>query len=143
MYQIHVDQHAIIRANTHDLKREGTVIYVTTSLDEQTRTAIARIQLDNEDEQWRPGMFIKADFQIDAVEVPVAVSLEGVQMLEDQPVVFGRYGDFFEMRPLKLGRSDKQMAEVVEGLSAGEQYATNNSFIIKSELGKAGATHEH
>ncbi|BBL34994.1 cobalt-zinc-cadmium resistance protein CzcB [Nitrosomonas stercoris] len=141
--QIHVDQLAVVRANTHDLKREGKVIYVTTPLDEQTRTAVARIQLDNQDEQWRPGMFVKADFQIDAVEVPVAVLLEGVQTLEDQPVVFGRYGDFFETRPLKLGRSDDQMVEVVEGLLAGEQYATNNSFIIKSELGKAGAAHEH
>lgn len=116
---------------------------MTTLLDEQTRTAIARVQLDNRDEQWRPGMFVKADLQTEAVEVPVAVSLEAIQTLNDQSVVFGRYGEYFEMRPLKLGRSDSQMAEVVEGLFAGEDYATSNSFIIKSELGKAGAVHDH
>ena len=143
LLQIHTGQRAIIRANTYDLTQEGKVIYVTTLLDEQTRTAIARVQLDNQDEQWRPGMFIKADLQIEAVEVPVAVSLDAIQTVDDQPVVFGRYGDFFEIRPLKLGRSDSQMAEVTEGLFAGEQYAADNSFIIKSELGKAGATHEH
>lgn len=47
------------------------------------------------------------------------------------------------MRPLKLGRSDDQMAEVIDGLSAGEDYAASNSFVIKSELGKAGAAHDH
>ncbi|SEI40476.1 efflux RND transporter periplasmic adaptor subunit [Nitrosomonas eutropha] len=143
LHQVHTGQRAVIRANTYDLTQEGKVIYVTTLLDEQTRTAIARVQLDNRDEQWRPGMFVKADLQIEAVEVPVAVSLEAIQTLNDQSVVFGRYGEYFEMRPLKLGRSDSQMAEVVEGLFAGEDYAASNSFIIKSELGKAGAVHEH
>lgn len=143
LHQVHIGQQAVIRANAYDLTREGKVIYVTTLLDEQTRTAIARVQLDNRDEQWRPGMFVKADLQTEAVEVPVAVSLEAIQTLNDQSVVFGRYGEYFEMRPLKLGRSDSQMAEVVEGLFAGEDYAASNSFIIKSELGKAGAVHEH
>lgn len=73
----------------------------------------------------------------------MAVSLEAIQTIGDQSVVFGRYGDYFEMRPLKLGRSDNRMAEVIEGLSAGEHYAVSNSFIIKSELGKAGAAHDH
>lgn len=143
LHQVHVGQRAVIRANAYDLTREGKVTYVTTLLDEQTRTALARVQLDNQDEQWRPGMFVKADLQVEAVEVPVAVSLEAIQTLDGQSVVFGRYGEYFEMRPLKLGRSDNQMAEVVEGLLAGESYATRNSFVIKSELGKAGATHDH
>lgn len=143
LHQIHVGQRAIIRANAYDLMREGEVTYVTTLLDEQTRTAVARVQLDNQDEQWRPGMFVKADLQTEAAKVPVAVSLEAIQTLGDQSVVFGRYGDYFEMRPLKLGRSDNRMAEVIEGLSAGERYAVSNSFIIKSELGKAGAVHDH
>lgn len=143
LHQVHVGQRAVIRANAYDLTREGKVTYVTTLLDEQTRTALARVQLDNQDEQWRPGMFVKADLQVEAVEVPVAVSLEAIQTLDGQSVVFGRYGEYFEMRPLKLGRSDNRMAEVVEGLLTGESYATRNSFVIKSELGKAGATHDH
>ncbi|MBE7526599.1 MAG: efflux RND transporter periplasmic adaptor subunit [Burkholderiales bacterium] len=143
LHQVHIGQRAVIRANAYDLTQEGEVIYVTTLLDEQTRTAVARVQLDNQDEQWRPGMFVKADLLTEAVEVPVAVSLEGVQAMGNQSVVFGRYGEYFEMRPLKLGRSDDQMAEVIDGLSAGEDYAASNSFVIKSELGKAGAAHDH
>ena len=60
-----------------------------------------------------------------------------------QPLVFGRYGKYFEARPLELGLSDGRMVEVLKGLSAGEQYAAGNSFAIKAELGKSGATHDH
>jgi cobalt-zinc-cadmium efflux system membrane fusion protein len=35
------------------------------------------------------------------------------------------------------------MVEVLNGLSAGEQYAAENSFAIKAELGKSGASHQH
>jgi cobalt-zinc-cadmium efflux system membrane fusion protein len=58
-------------------------------------------------------------------------------------VVFGRYGNYLEARPLELGRSDGKMIEVLEGLSAGEKYAGGNSFAIKAELGKSGASHDH
>ncbi|MNT97952.1 Cobalt-zinc-cadmium resistance protein CzcB [compost metagenome] len=57
--------------------------------------------------------------------------------------MFGRYGQYLEARPLELGRSDGKMVEVIEGLSAGEKYAAGNSFTVKAELGKAGATHDH
>jgi cobalt-zinc-cadmium efflux system membrane fusion protein len=35
------------------------------------------------------------------------------------------------------------MVEVLSGLSAGERYAAKNSFVIKADLGKAGASHDH
>ena len=143
LHRVHVGQKAIIRADAQDLQQQGTVIYVTTLLDNVTRTAIARVQLDNHAEKWRPGMFVKANLLTEVIEVPVAVALDAVQTLRDSPVVFGRYGDYLEMRPLKLGVSDDKLVEVVEGLSVGEQYAVSNSYAIKAELGKAGASHDH
>ena len=52
-------------------------------------------------------------------------------------------GQQLEARPLELGRSDGRVVEVLSGLSAGERYAAKNSFVIKAELGKAGASHDH
>ena len=85
------------------------------------------------------------DIEVEAAEseVAVAVSAEAIQGLRDWSVVFGRYGDAFEARPLKLGRSDGTMVEVLKGLTAGEKYAARNSFIIKADIGKAGASHDH
>ncbi|MCA1852010.1 MAG: HlyD family secretion protein, partial [Beggiatoa sp.] len=75
--------------------------------------------------------------------VPVAVAAEAIQSYRDWSVVFVQYGDLFEVRPLELGSRDRQWVEVVQGLSAGERYATRNSFVLKAELGKSGATHDH
>ena len=58
-------------------------------------------------------------------------------------VVFGRYGEHFEVRPVELGRSDGKWIEVVKGLPAGTRYAATGSFILKADLGKAGASHDH
>jgi cobalt-zinc-cadmium efflux system membrane fusion protein len=63
--------------------------------------------------------------------------------VRDWRVVFGRYGEHLEARPLELGRSDGRLVEVLGGLQAGERYAAKNSFLIKAELGKAGASHDH
>ena len=75
--------------------------------------------------------------------VPLAVATEAIQTFRDWQVVFVRYGDWFEARPLKLGRTDGQWVEVLSGLGPGERYAAANSFAIKAEIGKLGATHDH
>ena len=57
--------------------------------------------------------------------------------------MFFRFGDWFEARPLELGRTDGTWVEVLSGLKPGDRYAATNSFAIKAEIGKLGATHDH
>lgn len=136
-------QKATVRATAIDTEGEGTISYISALIGAQTRSAMARVVLENKDGRWRPGMFVTAELSVEEIPVPVAVSVDAIQTLDDHSVVFGRYGQYFEARPLKLGRSDGRMVEVLNGLSAGEQYAAKNSFAIKAELGKSGASHEH
>lgn len=136
-------QAAVVRATASSIEGEGVVSYIGALIDEQTRTAKARVTLENEDGLWRAGMFINIELIAEEIQVPVAVSMDALQTLYDWSVVFGRYGEYFEARPLELGRNDGDMVEVLEGLSVGEQYAAGNSFAIKAELGKAGASHDH
>jgi cobalt-zinc-cadmium efflux system membrane fusion protein len=56
--------------------------------------------------------------------------------------VFVRTAEGFEARGITLGRQDARLAEVTAGLNAGERIATTNTFILKAELGKAGAGHD-
>ena len=88
-------------------------------------------------------MFVNAELVAEDIPVPVAVSADAIQTIRDWTVVFGRYGQFFEARPVEVGRSDGKMIEVLKGFQAGEQYAAGNSFAIKAELGKSGASHDH
>ena len=73
----------------------------------------------------------------------MAVSTEAIQTVRGWTVVFGRYGEHFEARPVEQGRSDGKFTEVIKGINAGEQYAAKNSFLIKADLGKSGASHDH
>ena len=140
---VKVGQKATIKASAFEAQSTGTLSYVGALVGEQTRTAKARVVLPNPKGIWRPGLPVAVELVSDEIDVPVAVSVEAVQSINEQPAVFGRYGDSFEARPVELGRSDGKFTEVVKGLNAGERYAAKNSFLIKADLGKAGASHDH
>ncbi len=79
----------------------------------------------------------------DEFSAQIAVPLDAVQTLKDESVVFVREGNTIESRPVKLGRSDGSQVEIVEGLNPGEMYVSENSFLVKADIEKAGAAHEH
>jgi cobalt-zinc-cadmium efflux system membrane fusion protein len=111
-------------------------------VDPLTRTATARVVLANDDGRWRPGMFVKAR----AVSTSVAslsVPSTALQRMEGETVVFVETDAGFEPRPVQLGREGDQLVEVLTGLSAGERVASRNAFLLKAELGKSEAAHEH
>jgi len=71
------------------------------------------------------------------------VPTTAIQTIRDWSVVFVKYGNFFEARPLILGKNDGYWVEVLEGLSAGELYVAKNSFVVKAEIEKSAAVHDH
>jgi cobalt-zinc-cadmium efflux system membrane fusion protein len=140
---VKVGQKATVKATAFEYQSSGIVEHFGRLLGEQTRTAEAHIILPNPKGIWRPGLPVNIELVADEVEVPVAVSADAIQTVRDWTAVFVRYGTFFEAHPLELGRSDGKFIEVVKGLSAGERYAAKNSFLIKTDMGKDAASHEH
>ncbi len=140
---VRAGQQATVRAAAFEAEAAGTISYVGSVLGEQTRTAKARLVLANPKGLWRPGLPVNVSLVADEVEVPVAISADAVQTLRDRAVVFGRFGEQFEARPVTLGRSDGKTVEVLKGLDPGERYAARNSYLIKADIGKSGASHDH
>jgi cobalt-zinc-cadmium efflux system membrane fusion protein len=140
---VKLGQKVTVKASALNAEATGTISYVGSLVGEQTRSAKARVTLKNPEQSWRPGLFVTIDVVQGEAEVPVAVSVDALQTLGDAQVVFFRSGDLFEARPVELGRSDGNRVEVVNGLAAGDRYAATNSFVLKAELGKAGASHAH
>ncbi|HAU1025080.1 efflux RND transporter periplasmic adaptor subunit [Legionella taurinensis] len=110
---------------------------------EDSQTTLARAIIPNEARAWLPGMYVNAAITIKEKEVPVAVLLSAIQRLNDREVVFVQQGDYFEATPVTIGQKDEEWAEVESGLDAGQRYVSKNSFFMKAELGKDGASHEH
>jgi cobalt-zinc-cadmium efflux system membrane fusion protein len=141
--KVKVGQPVTVRATALNATAEGRVAYVGSLVGEQTRSAKARVTLSNPDRAWRPGLFVTVDLVEDEAVVPVAVAVGAIQAYRDGKVVFGRFGDVFEARPVELGRSDGKTVEIVKGLAPGTQHAATNSYVLKADLGKAGASHDH
>ncbi|HVH19377.1 MAG TPA: efflux RND transporter periplasmic adaptor subunit [Myxococcota bacterium] len=108
-----------------------------------TQTLLARAVLPNPDGSWRPGLFVTAEVEVGASEVPVAIAPDAIQRLDGVDVVFVSDGTTFEAQPVELGRRDDTHVEIVSGLSAGQRYVGAGSFVIKAEIGKSGAGHDH
>ncbi|MEP9410983.1 MAG: efflux RND transporter periplasmic adaptor subunit [Candidatus Brocadia sp.] len=140
---VKVGQNVTVKSKILGLEANGTLTYLGPLVGEQTRTAQGRVVVQNPEGRWRPGLFVAVEIVQEDVTVPVAVSVDAIQTFRDWSVVFVQYGDLFEARPLELGRSDGRWVEILHGLSPGEKYVSRNSFILKADLGKAGATHEH
>jgi cobalt-zinc-cadmium efflux system membrane fusion protein len=140
---VRIGQQAIVESKDLGRAVTGRITYIGSLVGEETRSAPTRIVIPNPDGRWRPGLFVSVRLVTESTTVPLAVPSEAIQTFRDWQVVFVRYGDWFEARPLELGRSDGEWIEVRKGLSPGEQYAATNGFAIKAEIGKAGATHDH
>ncbi|KXK30746.1 MAG: efflux transporter protein [Candidatus Brocadia sinica] len=140
---VRVGQNVTVRSKILGLEANGTLAYLGPLVGEQTRTALGRVIVQNPEGRWRPGLFVTVGIVQEEVTVPVAVPVGAIQTFRDWFVVFVQYGDLFEVRPVELGRNDGRWVEVLHGLFPGERYVASNSFILKADLGKAGATHDH
>ena len=58
-------------------------------------------------------------------------------------MVYAKVGDQYEVRMLELGREAGDWIEVLGGLKLGTEYVTENSYIIKADIEKSGASHDH
>ncbi|MFD1705073.1 divalent metal ion exporter adaptor subunit IhpB [Methylopila henanensis] len=121
---------------------EAKISYLSPIGTADTQSAVARVVIPN-DGRFRPGLFATGALATAERSVPLAVSVDAVQTLEGREVVFVREGDRFAARDVTLGRRDGRVVEVMSGLRAGEAYAARNSFVVKAELAKGSASHEH
>ncbi len=121
----------------------GTIDFVSPVGSGNNQTLKVRVLLDNRDGRWTPGQFVEGLVTVSATDVPVAIPRQALQTFRDWEVAFINVGDTYEIRPLELGRSDGEHVEVLDGLKPGDRYVTTNSYLIKADIEKSGASHDH
>lgn len=136
-------QKVSVRSEALGTEATGTISYLSSIVDSQTRSAKARILLENPQGLWRPGVSVNVRLVQEEINVPVAVRTTAVQKFRDWDVVFIQDGNRYEARPIELGRSDGQWIEVLSGIAPGSRYVAENSFIVKADIEKSGASHDH
>lgn len=139
---VRVGQPVRIVASHGGLETDGVISYVSPIVDQATRTAQARVVLSNPDGTWRPGLFVTATVY-DPRQAPVVIPRRAVQTFEGKPTVFVAEGDHFAPRAVTLGQTGRTRLEVVRGLAPGQRFADERSFLVKAELAKGEAGHDH
>lgn len=128
-------------------KVTGRISYLGPIVGEKTRTALARVVLNNASGELRPGTFVTAEVLVDTVSAEIAVPKDVIQDMDDQPTVFVWTGHAFEPRAVSMGRVNSTVVEITSGLKPGEKIVTGNGFRLKAELqkvdGGAHAGHAH
>lgn len=108
-----------------------------------SQSTVARASIANADGLWRPGSAVRARVTVEQQPVSLAVPLTALQRMDERDVVFVREGERYIARPVRIGRRDARRMEVLSGLRAGEQVVVEQSFLIKADIEKSGASHEH
>jgi cobalt-zinc-cadmium efflux system membrane fusion protein len=136
-------QPVVIHADNDAEPIPGAITYISPFGSESTQSALARAEISNPGGLLRPGLFVNARIITGETGAPVAVKNEALQTIEGKSVVFVQEGDAFEKREVETGAQDGERVEIRSGLLLGDKYVAGNSFILKADLGKSEAEHEH
>lgn len=127
----------------HEEPHSAAISYLSPIGLTDTQSMLARAEVENNDRGFMPGLFVTGHVQISEQEAAVAVKQSALQYIENKPVVFVETEKGFEKREVELGNKDDAMVEILFGVLPGDKVVVGNSFVLKSELGKAEAEHVH
>lgn len=128
--------------NSHAAK----VRAVTPGVDATSRAATVVLELTDPTSQLQPGQYARALIRPAAQiggQAGFVVPEEAVQNVEGRDVVFVRTDDGFLATPVSVGQRGGGRVEIAQGLEPGQIIASRKAFVLKAELGKGDAGHDH
>ena len=131
-----------VRVTDSDIAASGRIERIDVQAN-ANQALVARVALDNRSGEWVVGSFVIGDVSVAERKVPLAVKTSGLQPFRDFTVVFEQIDDQYEVRMLELGEQHGEWAEVLGGIEPGARYVASNSYLIKADIEKAGASHDH
>ena len=108
-----------------------------------SQSTVARARIRNSDGMWRPGSAVRARITVDEQATAMTIPLTAVQKAGEEDVVYVVAGEKYTQRVVRLGKRDARRVEVLSGLKPGEVVVTEQSFLIKADIEKSTAEHDH
>lgn len=133
---------------------QARVQTLASQADQATGRLQVRAVVLSKDMALRPNLKVSVNLPTSSSKQVLRVQKQAVQQIDGKNVVFvaTQHGDNVEFYPqeIDLGSlstvqqsSDQQWVEVRKGLTANQSYASQGSFLLKSELEKGEAAHGH
>ena len=122
---------------------DATVISVTPTVDELTRSATVVLSLTAKQATPTPGEFVRVRITTQANHANgFIVQDEAVQNVNGREIVFVRTEQGFKLAPVIVGAHSGGRVTVLSGLKTGDMIATKNAFLLKAEIGKGAEEEE-
>lgn len=113
---------------------DGTLGYLAPSVDPRTRTARARVELDNPDGVLRAHMYGTARIETDTERAVVTVPSAAVQRAGEVQLVFVKdSADTYIARRVRVIARSGDRVRVEGPIQPGQSVATTGSFLLKTE----------
>ena len=142
--RVRAGQRVEVRTLAGDTRVNAPVEAIVPTTDIASQTLVAHVHLPpGSSATFRPGMGVEGSFQVATRPVALAVKTKALQRFRDFTVVFAKVGDIYEVRMLELGRQTPEWTEVLGGLEPGTEYVTDGAFLIRADIEKSGASHDH
>lgn len=142
--RIRVGQPVTLKSLSGEGQFAGEVEAVLPTADVASQTMMAHVHLPPAaSREFRPGMGVEGSFAVAQTNAPIAVRTRAIQRFRDFEVVFAKVGNTYEVRMLEIGRRTPEWTEVLGGLAPGEIYVTDGAFLIRADIEKSGARHDH
>lgn len=141
--RVRVGQRVEVLSLAGDHRINAPVEAILPTADITSQTLIAHVHLPSQNGAWRPGLGVRGTVQVATTQVPLAVRTRAIQPFRDFQVVYARVGNTYEVRMLELGRRTPEWTEVLGGLEPGTEYVVDGAFLIRADIEKSGASHDH
>ncbi|MES2722553.1 MAG: efflux RND transporter periplasmic adaptor subunit [Pseudomonadota bacterium] len=133
-----------VRSLSGDARLTAKVEAILPTADLASQTLVAHAHLPpGAAQSFRPGMGVEGSFAVGAQQASLAVRTKALQRFRDFTVVFARVDTTYEVRMLELGRRTPEWTEVLGGLDPGTEYVVDGAFLIRADIEKSGASHDH
>lgn len=113
----------------------GRLTWISAQVDDRTRMAQARAEVDNPQGALRAHMFANARILTSHVDRAVIVPFSAIQCLSDRNFVFVKIeDDLYEARSVSIGAKSAGRVEIIEGVGLGEAVVVTGGFVAKSQF---------
>lgn len=115
----------------------ATISRVANIVDPATRTVEARVELSNPDQSLRAGAFVRARIEVKTDREALVLPKSALQIVGEKTVVFvRREANVFAPKEVTVGDTIGTNAEILTGVSQGDEVVTTGAFLLKTEVMK-------
>ncbi|MEQ1591409.1 MAG: efflux RND transporter periplasmic adaptor subunit [Thiobacillaceae bacterium] len=116
---------------------KGRLTYISSTMDKETRTLKARVEVPNSDGRLKPEMFATVAIRSGGSTKALIVPEGAVLLLQGQPTVFVAESGGFEPRAVEVGERTQGYAVLKSGVAVGESVVVSGAYALKARLLKS------